>query len=178
LSGELITIGVITTAQGTRGEVRVYPLTDFPDRFRRMQVVTVDINQSLHCFHLETVRYLKQMVIIKFKEVSDMNAALALKGALLKIDRDQVVPLPQDHYYFFEIIGLSVYEENGEFLGEIVDIQQTGSNDIYLVRKNGKDLLIPALKTVVRQVDLVQKRITVALMPGLRELEVKSSKKC
>ena len=180
MAGELITIGIVTTTQGNRGEVRVYPLTDFPDRFQELKLVTLDLDRSLQRVHIETVRYHKRMVIIKFKEVEDMNAALTLKGALIKIERNQVVPLPPGNYYLFELIGLPVFEENGECLGEVVDIQQTGSNDVYLVRNHqtGKDLLIPALKTVVRKIDLVEKRITVALLPGLRELEVKSSKRC
>jgi 16S rRNA processing protein RimM len=98
-----------------------------------------------------------------------MNAAEQLRGGYLEITREQLVPLPEGSYYIFEIIGLKVYDLDGAYLGEITDVLQTGANDVYVVETGGKPLLIPALKQVVREVDLQGRRMRVELPEGLME---------
>lgn len=166
----LIAIGKITTTHGHRGEVRVYPLTDFPERFQRLGKVYVQ-KEDMRELHVERARFHKQFVIVKFKEINDMNEALQLKDYLIKINRSEVVPLPEGHYYIFQLVGSEVYSDKGEFLGELVDVHRTGSNDVYVVQNpdTGEEILIPALKDVVKKIDLEENKLVVELLPGLRE---------
>ncbi|RKO66621.1 ribosome maturation factor RimM [Desulfofundulus salinus] len=167
---EYINIGKIVTTQGHRGEVRVFPLTDFPERFEQMDEVIIYHNGERKTYHIEKTRRHKGFIVLKFREVPDMNAALALKGALLQVTTEQLVALPEDTYYIFEIIDLDVYTLGGEWLGKVTDVLTTGANDVYVVQEEGKrPLLIPALKSVVRNIDLDQKRMVVDLPPGLRD---------
>jgi len=156
-----VTIGKIVAPHGVRGDVRVIPLTDFPERFHQLKMVYTDDGTMLT---VESARFHKQFVLVKFRGIDTMNDTDVLRGKLIKVRREDVVVLPEGHYYFFDIIGLSVYTEDGNPLGEITDILQTGSNDVYVTEKPGeKPLLIPALKEVVRQIDIPGKRMIVKL---------------
>ncbi|MBE3586498.1 ribosome maturation factor RimM [Desulfofundulus thermocisternus] len=167
---DFINIGKIVTTQGHRGEVRVLPLTDFPERFEQMDEVLIYHNGERKTYHIEKTWYHKSFVILKFREVQDMNAALALRGAFLQVTPDQLVDLPEDTYYVFEIIGLDVYTPEEDWLGKVTDVLATGANDVYVVEgEAGRPLLIPALKSVVRKVDLGKKRMVVELPPGLKD---------
>ncbi|OAT79515.1 ribosome maturation factor RimM [Desulfotomaculum copahuensis] len=167
---EYITIGKIVNTQGNRGQVRVVPLTDFPERFAQMEQVLVARGESRRLYHIETVGYHKRFVIVKFAGVPDMNAAQALKGALLQVTRDQLVPLPADTYYVFDIIGLRVYTGTGEYLGTVRDVLANPAHDVYVVQEGVKPpLLVPARKEMVREIDLPGKRMVVALPAGLRD---------
>lgn len=168
---EQIIIGEIVNTQGHLGEVRVWPTTDFPERFRELKEVYINAGGKLTTYHIERVRYHKQFVIVKFTEVPDMNSAEALKGALLQIDREALIPLPADTYYFFDIIGLKVFTDAGDNLGTITDIIQTGGNDVYVVKPPaGRDILIPALKQVVKEINPAEKKMIVELLPGLLDI--------
>jgi|Deesub1362A_J573_1020465.scaffolds.fasta_scaffold00204_59 16S rRNA processing protein RimM len=170
MTEEFISIGEIVNTQGCRGAVRVLPLTDFPERFRDMQMVYLARGEERWLLHIEQVTYHKQFAILKFREIPDMTTAEKLKGALLQVPRSELVPLPDGHYYIFDIVGLSVYTPEGEYLGVVRDVMRTGSNDVYVVRaRNERPLLVPALKAVVRDIDLRGGRMTVALPEGLRE---------
>ncbi len=170
MNEELILIGEIVNTQGHRGAVRVLPLTDFPDRFRRLKAVYLEQGPVRRLVHIGRVSYHKRFVILEFREIPDMNAAEKLKGAQLKIPRSELVPLPDGHHYIFEIVGASVFSAEGDYLGVVADVLRTGANDVYVVKGgDGDDLLLPALKTVVREIDLVRRRITVVLPGGLRE---------
>lgn len=170
MAGEYITIGKIVKTQGHRGAVRVLPLTDFPERFENMEEVLVYFNGQRKSYHIEETGRHKKFVIIKFKEVPDMNAAEAIKGALLQVARKQLVPLPEDTYYIFDIIGLDVFTNKGEWLGKITDVLITGANDVYVVEQGqNHPLLVPALKNVVREINFAQRQMVVDLPPGLRD---------
>jgi len=167
---ELITIGEVAGPHGHRGAVRVLPLTDFPERFRDLEEVTVTRSGERVAMHIKQVAFHKRFVILNFREVPDMNAAERLRGALLQIPREQVRPLPEGRYYIFEIVGLRVVTADGEPLGTVVDVLQTGANDVYVVRgEEGRELLIPALKSVVLEINPEASRMVVALPEGLRE---------
>lgn len=166
---ELITIGKIVNTHGYRGWVRVIPLTDFPERFFQMDRVLVALGKTFREYEIEQARPYKQFILLKFKEVPDMNAAAALKGALLQVSRRQLVKLPADTYYIFDLLGMKVYTTGQEYLGEIKDVIQTGANDVYVVESGqGQPLLIPALKQVVKEVDLERRQMRVDLPAGLR----------
>lgn len=170
MNPELITIGEVVNTHGHRGAVRVLPLTDFPERFRDLDEVVLTRNGERVTMHVERVAFQKRFVILSFREVPDMSAAERLRGALLQIPRDQVRPLPEGCYYLFEIVGLQVITSDGEPLGTVVDVLQTGANDVYVVRDEaGRELLIPALKSVVLQISPEASRMVVALPEGLRE---------
>ena len=169
MAEEYIRVGKILGTQGNRGAVRVLPLTDYPERFHNMSLVKVKLKEGRQDLQIESVNEHKKFIIIKFRGIEDMNAAEQLRGGCLEITREQLVPLPEGSYYIFEIIGLKVYDLDGAYLGEITDVLQTGANDVYVVETGGKPLLIPALKQVVREVDLQGRRMRVELPEGLME---------
>jgi 16S rRNA processing protein RimM len=166
---KLISIGQIIATHGNKGEVRVYPLTDFPNRFESLEKVYCQLNERLICLTINNVRYHKKHILLQFAEIDDMNKAESLKMGMLKIRQEDLMPLPEGHYYIFQLIGLKVFSTQGDFLGTIYDIQKTGSNDVYYVRhpETGKEVLIPAIKQFVSEINLAEKRILVKLLPGL-----------
>lgn len=166
----LISIGEITTTQGHRGEVRVFPLTDFPERFRIGAGLNWEKAGETRKLTIERVRQQKNLFIIKFKEIPDMNAAEGLRGGLLKIAREELKDLPADTFYIFDLIGMNVETDKGESLGLIKDVIQTGSNDVYVVAGEAKQYLIPALKEIVRSIDKNQKRMVIKPLDGLLDL--------
>ena len=158
---ERITIGKVGAVHGIRGEVRIIPLTDFVDRFMKMNVVMVG-NEPLH---IESCRYHKQFVLLKFREYPTREDAMHLNGRLLTIARDEVAPLDEGEYYTFDIIGLTVFDPDGNELGRVDNILRTGSNDVYQAHsKDGKEVLIPALKSVVKAIDIAQGKMIVDLL--------------
>lgn len=161
MSDKMIKIGQIVAPQGVRGEVRVLPLTDFPERFKSLKVARLDDGTSLQ---VESVRYHQQFVLVKFVGLDNRNLVEHLRNKLIEIERKDLMPLPEGHYHVFDIIGLSVYNEQDEFLGKISDILQTGSNDVYMVEQQDKQpLLIPGLKSVVLKIDIPGGKMIVKL---------------
>ena len=151
-----ITIGRVGAAQGIHGEMRIIPLTDFPERFKDMREVMV----GDELLHIESCRYHKQFVLLKFQEYPVREQAMALTGRLLTVTR------AAGEFYTFDIIGLAVFDMEGNVLGTITEVLRTGANDVYQVRaEDGRELLIPALKSVVKEINLEQRRMFVD-MPG------------
>ncbi|MFZ5899003.1 MAG: ribosome maturation factor RimM [Bacillota bacterium] len=168
MSKELIVIGEVVNTQGHRGAVRVLPFTDSPERFLELDSVILVQGERQTVMHVETVSFHKAFVILKFKEIEDMNAAEAIKGALLKLPREKLVPLPDGRYYIFDIVGLEVFTVDGKPVGRVKDVLQTGANDVYVVDgADGKEVLIPALKHVVREIDIKGRRMRVDPPEGL-----------
>jgi len=166
-------VGEIVNTHGVRGEVRVIPLTDDPQRFRSLDWVFLDREGSLDKIYIEGVKYARGMVILKFKNIDDPASAETLKGRLLKVDREHAVKLPEGSYFICDLLGSEVFDETAGKLGELKDIIKTGSNDVYVVRnETGREVLVPALKSVVRNISLENRKITVALPEGLLEDEV------
>jgi len=146
----------------------VLPLTDYPERFNELDEVNIHINGTSTIYQIDSVRPHKKFIVIKFKQVADINDAEKLKGALIKITRNQLMPLTEGHYYIFQIIGLDVFDPEGVKLGKIKQVLQTGANDVYVIKPaDGKDILIPALKTVVKKIDIEANRMVVELPEGL-----------
>ncbi|MGI6091460.1 MAG: 16S rRNA processing protein RimM [Veillonellaceae bacterium] len=161
MRNELIVIGQIVAPHGVRGDVRVFPHTDFPERFAKTKRVVLEDGSALD---VENAKFHKQFVLVKFRNVNTMNDAEKLRGKLLHVNRQDVVPLPEGHFYHFDIIGLKVYTESGEYLGIVTDILETGSNDVYVTeQEDQKPILIPALKEVVLKIDIPSGRMTVKL---------------
>ena len=166
---ELLQVGAITSTHGIRGEVKVFPTTDDPKRFCKLKQVILDDGKSKIDLEVESVKFFKNLVIVKFKGLDDINEVEKYRKATLWVTRDQAVPLKKDEYFIADLIGLSVVTEDGEELGNITDVIQTGANDVYVVAKEGEEeLLIPAIKECVKNVDLKNQVMTIFLMPGLR----------
>lgn len=166
----LISVGEITNTHGVKGEVRVRILTDFPERFVKGSVFQSENDQGRQELTVEKVKPFKNVLLVKFRGIDDLNQAEALKGALLKVKKDQLKELGPDTYYVFDIIGMEVVTEEGQVLGQVRDVVQTGSNDVYVVTGESKEFLIPALKHVVKQVDKRNRRITIQPLEGLLDL--------
>lgn len=167
--GEFFNIGKIINTHGIKGEVKVMPLTDYPERFELLKKVIVELKGIKSIYTITSVKYFKQTVILKFSEVKDMDEAEKLKGAMLVIDRKDAVKLPKDSFYIDDIVGCEVFDEKRGSIGSVKEVLQTGSNDVYIVRgsDNYKEVLVPALKAVVKNIDIENKRIDVTLPEGL-----------
>lgn len=162
-----IRIGQIVNTHGNKGELKVYPLTDDPDRYRELKRVFVAQENCYREYTVRRARNHKGIVIMELDEIQDMNEAVRLKGAYLELPVAELRALPPGHYYIFQIVGLEVIE-NGVVLGHVTDIFKTGSNDVYQVEDaQGKKFYLPALKEVVRNIDLEAGKMEVVLPPGL-----------
>lgn len=166
-------VGKIINTHGVRGELKVLPLTDDPMRFKKLKKVYYEKNESYEILTISDVKYFKNNVILKFNEIDNLDMAESYKGSYILVDRKDAVKLPADSYFISDIIGCSVYEENENKLGIVVDVFETGSNDVYEIKNdNGKEILIPALKEVVKEVLVDKKKIIVSLPRGLIEDEI------
>ncbi len=167
---EYIVIGKVLKPQGVRGEVKILPLTDFPGRFAAMDRVTLDLGGRFETRLVEKVSSHGRFITMKLAGINDMNTALTIKNALLKVTREELVPLPEGEYYVFDLIGLDVYTTAGRHLGQVKDVLQTGANDVYVVENDTlRQLLIPALKQVVMSINTESGRMMVELPAGLEE---------
>lgn len=156
-----IVIGKILAPHGVRGDVRVAPLTDFPERFKKLKTALLNDGTSLQ---VSNVKYHKNFVLLKFNGLETKNDVESLRGKFIQIERKDLFPLPKGHYYIFDIIGMDVLNEQGNYLGKVSDVLQTGSNDVYVVEAaDAKTVLIPAIKQVVLNIDMDTKKITVKL---------------
>ncbi|SJZ63408.1 ribosome maturation factor RimM [Selenihalanaerobacter shriftii] len=167
MTEELITIGKITKHQGNKGEVRVLPLTDYPGRFELLDQVIVEKGSKQERLNIEGLRYHKKFIILKFAEIDDIGSAIEYKDFLVKISESEAIVLPEESYYLHDILDLEVVTVDGIELGVITDILETGSNDVYVVKSNEKERLIPALKEVVKEVDLENGQMIIKPIKGL-----------
>ncbi|TYZ24625.1 ribosome maturation factor RimM [Selenomonas ruminis] len=153
-----VTIGKVGAAHGIHGEMRIIPLTDFTERFASMKEVMV----GDELLHIESCKYHKQYVLMKFREYPIREDAMRLTGKLLTVDRSEAAPLAEGEYYTFDIIGLTVYDVKGKELGRVENVLRTGSNDVYQARRlDGGELLIPALKAVVKEINIAGGRMVI-----------------
>lgn len=170
---EYLQIGKIVNTHGVKGEVRLIPLTDDPHRFDDLEFVYLEIDNSMVKYAIKAVKYTKGSVILKLSGIETMEAAESIRNCFVLVDRKNAVKLPKDSFFICDIMDSEVFEENGLLLGRLIDILHTGSNDVYVIKsKDGKELLLPALKSVVRTILPDQKRIDVAVPKGLFEDEV------
>ncbi|MCR5175770.1 MAG: ribosome maturation factor RimM [Anaerovibrio sp.] len=154
-----IVIGKAGAPHGIRGELRVIPLTDFPERFEELKQVYVG-NQLLD---VADVKYHKQFVILRFAQYTNRESVALLTGQLLYVDKKDAMPLEEGEYYTFDIIGLEVFDLEGTSLGFVTEVLKTGSNDVYVTSRKGeaKQLMIPALKAVVKEINIQEGRMVV-----------------
>ena len=161
-------VGQIVNTFGIKGEVKVMPFTDEITRFDDLEKVYVKTKKEEKLYKIQNVRYHKNMVLIKFENIETPEQAELLRNAFLEIDRENAIPLEEGTYYIADLIGMEVYSDDGNKLGIVEDIYNTGANDIYVVKNDlGKQILLPGIKEVIKEVNLDTEKITVHLIPGL-----------
>lgn len=168
---DLLKVGIITTTHGIKGEVKVFPTTDDPKRFLDLKEVILDTGREKKILEIEKVRFFKNLVILKFKGIDDINDIELYKQKDLYVTRENAVPLEENEYFIADLIGLLAVTEEGEELGKLSDVLQTGANDIYVIQKEGAvDLLVPAIKECIKKIDMEERKVVIHLLPGLREM--------
>ncbi len=171
---DLLQVGVITTTHGVRGEVKVFPTTDDPARFKKLKNVVLDTGREKIDLEIAGVKFFKNMVILKFKGIDNINDVEKYRKKSLYVTRENAVKLKKNEYFIADLIGLKVESEEGEDLGSLSDVLQTGANDVYVLSKEGtSDILLPAIKECVKEVDIEGGKMIVHLLPGLREANEK-----
>jgi 16S rRNA processing protein RimM len=171
---ELLQVGVITTTHGVRGEVKVFPTTDDPARFKKLKKVILDTGKEKLELEVAGVKFFKNMVILKFKGIDNINDVEKYRKKSLYVTRENAVKLKKNEYFIADLIGLMVISDDGETLGTLTDVLQTGANDVYVISKEGaEDLLVPAIRECIQDVDIEGGQMVIHLLPGLRELNEK-----
>ena len=161
-------IGQIVNTFGIKGEVKVKPFTDDIKRFDKLKKINIEQKNSKKEYEIENIKYHKDMVILKLKGIDQIEQAELRRNSYLKIDRNEEEPLEENTYYIVDLLGLSVYTEEGILLGILDDIYNTGSNDIYVVKDSlGKQTLLPAIQDVIKEIDIENQKIIVHVMKGL-----------
>lgn len=160
-------VGVITNTHGLRGEVKVFPTTEDPERFRDLKEVLLDTGKEWMELEVSSVRFFKNLVIVKFKEFNSINEIEQYKGKDLYVSRENAIPLEEGEYYLADIIGATVITEDGAVFGELKDVLETGANLVYVVLHEGKEVLLPVIPDCVKNVDVEQNKVTVHIMKGL-----------
>ena len=165
---ELFRVGVISNTHGIRGEVKVYPTTDNVRRFDDLKEVILDTGKEQLNLHVTSVKYFKNMVILKFKEFDNINDIIPYKGMDLLVTRENAIPLEEGEYYIAYIIGSKVITDEDKILGTLTDVLQTGANDVYVVKtKDGKEVLLPSIEECILDRDIENKIVKVHIMKGL-----------
>lgn len=162
-------IGKIINTHGIKGEVKIYPLTDDIKRFDELKFVFFKKGDLFEKVDVQGVKYFKNLVILKLEGIDDMNAAEKVKNEYIYIDRENAVKLPEDTYFIADLIGMDVVNiETDEKIGKIISVFSTGSNDVYEIKgEDGKIILVPAIKDVVKDVDVKNSLMKIKLIEGL-----------
>jgi 16S rRNA processing protein RimM len=164
---EWATIGKVVAPFGVRGELKVRLLTDIPNRFAELDAVYVGPNHTRYL--IQRVRpYKGEMIVLKLEGIDDANAAEPLRNQDLQIPLNELAKLPPNSYYQHDILGLHVFTLDRRHLGKVVDILITGGNDVYVVKTpDGSQVLIPAIKDVIKEIDLIRHAMCIDPLPGL-----------
>ena len=164
----ILQIGAITTSHGVKGEVKVFPMTDDVNRFKKLKTVILQYKNENMELNVESVKFFKNMVILKFKEYSDINDILRFKGCGLFVTRENAVKLKKDEYFIADLIGMDIFDETDKKIGVLKDVIATGANDVYEIDlDDGRPLLLPAIKECVLKVDVDEKIMKIHILEGL-----------
>lgn len=171
---EILKVGVITSTHGVRGEVKVFPTTDDIRRFKRLKQVILDTGKEKLTLEIEGVKFFKNMVILKFKGIDNVDDVQQYRQKDLYVERKDAVKLHKDEYFIADLIGTDVFDEEGKQVGKLTDVLNTGANDVYVValaadycESEAKEVLLPAIRQCVREVDIEAKKMVVHIMEGL-----------
>ncbi len=161
-------IGVITSTHGLKGEVKVFPTTDDINRFKKLKKCIIRTPKIDIEVEKKSCKFFKNMVILSFKEFEDINAVEKYKNCEIYVTREDAVPLEDDEFYIADVIGMEICEENGNVLGILDDVMQTGANDVFVVKLvDERELLIPVINQCVLDIDYENKKVIVKLMKGM-----------
>ena len=164
----LLRVGVISSTHGIKGEVKVFPTTDDINRFKKLKKVILDTGREHLDLEVVSVRFFRNMAIVKFKGIDNINDIEKYKGKDLLVTREDAVPLEENEYFVYDIIGSLVVTEEGDELGKLTEVLATGANDVYVVKtKEGKEILLPSIKECILDVNVEEKIIKVHVMDGL-----------
>ena len=168
---DMLRIGVVTSPHGVKGELKVYPTTDDPDRFKQIKSLVVETASGSFPMDVEGVKYFKNMVILKLSGIHSMNEAELYRNADLLILRSQSAPLGENEYFIGDLLQMDVFLQDGTRYGTLTDVLKTsGANDVYeITRPDRKTVLIPMIREVVKAVDVSGRRMTIDLLPGLED---------
>lgn len=161
-------VGVISSTHGVRGEVKVFPTTDDVTRFRQLKKVYLDTGRERLPLEIQNVKFFKQFAILKFKGIDNISDIEKYRGKSLMIDREDAVDLDEDEYFIADMIGMKVCTEDGSEFGTLKDVMETGANDVYIIDSlEHGEVLIPAIRECILDVDMDEERMTIHLMEGL-----------
>lgn len=165
---DLFRVGVIANTHGIKGEVKVFPTTDDVNRFKKLKEVILDTGKEKISLEITSVKFFKNLVILKFKDLNDINQIEKYKGKDLLVSRENTVPLKEDEYFIYDIIGALVITEDGKEFGILEEVMKTGANDVYVVKTNeNREVLLPVIKECVLDIDTENKIVKIHLMDGL-----------
>ncbi len=174
---DVLQVGIIASTHGIRGEVKVFPTTDDAKRFRRLKQVLLDTGKEKIPLQIEQVKFFKNMVILKFTGLDTIDDVVKYRQKSLYVERKDAVKLQKDEYFIADLIDIEVFTEEGARLGRLVDVITTGANDVYVVRQvqddggeTGKEILIPAIRQCILDVNIEEKKMTVHLLEGLLDI--------
>lgn len=161
-------IGYVLKPQGVRGEIKVSPLSDNPERFHQLDTVQIKINHIDKAYLVESVRIADRFVFLKLNGVNTRDEAADLRGAEILVGKNGLVHPSEDEYFIHDLVGCRVYSENGDLIGSLSEVLQLSSNDVWVViNKEKNEILIPAIKEVIKQVDVKERKITIHVIEGL-----------
>jgi len=164
----LLRVGEITSPHGVHGEVKVYPTTDDVGRFKKLKECFLETKKGMQTVHIKSVKFQKNLVILGFTEFETMNDVETLRKCSLYVDREHAVKLEKDEYFVADLVGLKVLTDLDNNNGELIDVMQTGANDVYIIKLEDKrELLLPAIKECILDVDIEGKVMKVHVLPGL-----------
>ena len=165
---QIFQVGVISSTHGVRGEVKVFPTTDDMKRFKKLKEVILDTGREKKTLEIESVKFFKQLVILKFRGIDNINDIEKYKGKSLFVDREHAVRLRKDEYFIADMIGMRVTTDKGEDFGTLKEVIETGANDVYVVEtSDGEEILLPAIRDCILDVNVEEKRMTVHVLEGL-----------
>ena len=167
---DLFRVGVIANTHGIKGEVKVFPTTGEPERFNYLKDVILDTGKEKLPLEVSSVRFFKNLVIVKFKGINNINDIEKYKGCELYVTRENAIPLEEGEYYLADILDAKVVTEDGEDFGVLTDILETGANNVFVVDHQEKEVLLPDIPDCVKNVDVENGIITVHIMKGLLDL--------
>lgn len=165
---DLLKVGVITNTHGVHGEVKVFPTTDEAERFLELDYVLLDTGRELRKLEIQNVKFFKNLAILKFKGIDNINDIEMYKGRDLWIPREEGQELEEGEYYVADLIGMNVLLEDGTVFGTLKDVMETGANDVYVIdTKDRGEVLLPAIRECILDVNVEESTMTVHLMKGL-----------
>lgn len=167
---DILRVGVVTSTHGIVGEVKVFPTTDDPRRFKKLKKILLDTGRGMQELEIAGVKFFKNMVILKFRDHDKIEDVLAYKGKDLYVTRENAVKLNKDEWFIADLIGMQVTDEESRSIGILRDVIQTGANDVYAVdMEDGREVLIPAIRQCILDVDVEHSCMRVHLLEGLLE---------